>query len=176
MVTLFGVGLLIGGVLTATALAVLAAPVQAFLGLTTRWLVVGCFAVALLLRALGYLRFPLPENRRLVPETVFLSGRTWPFLQFGIEMGSGVRTFLPSALPYLLAVAVVCAASPVQAWAAGAGFGVGRAAMTWGSVQRGDPSVWRAAWLGSARVVVGILGVAVAVSLAALGAHDVVLA
>lgn len=165
---LFVVGLLSGGFLTATALAVLGAPLQALLTPQTRWALVGVFAAVLALRAWGLVRVPLPENRRLVPDTVFLKGPTRSSLQFGVEMGSGVRTFVPSVLPYLLAVAVACVATTVEAWAAGVGFGAGRALMTWASTRGGDPSAWRMGWTSNARLAAALLGSSVAVSLAML--------
>jgi hypothetical protein len=166
--TWFTLGLLVGGALTATLLTVMGAPVQAVLPPSVRWGVVGLFAVALGLRAAGALDFPLPENRRLVPETVFRTGPAWSSLQFGVEMGSGVRTYVTSALPYLLAVAVICLATPMQAWASGAGFAAGRALMTVASTRGGDPASWRARWSRTVRLVAALLASAVAASLALL--------
>jgi hypothetical protein len=164
----FAVGLVAGGLLTATGLAVLGAPVQALLPPAARWALVGAAGLTLASRAVGVVRFPLPENRRLVPETVFLSGPRWSAVQFGVEMGSGVRTYVTSAVPYLLAVAVLCVASPLQAWAAGAGFAAGRVLMTVASAHRQDPATWREAWTRTVRPTVALLGASVAAGLALL--------
>lgn len=85
-------------------------------------------------------------------------------------MGSGARTFVTSSLPYLLAAAVICVASFAAAMAAGFGFGVGRALMTWASGYRQDPSDWRRHWMTSQRLAAGLLGTAAAAGLASLAA------
>src|SRR4051794_9695219 len=62
----------------------------------------------------GYdLRVPaveLPQRRSLIPQEVFLRSRELGFVRFGLEFGSGVRTYVTSAAPYAL-VAVVLGAT-----------------------------------------------------------------
>ncbi len=67
----------------------------------------------------------LPQNGRLVPEHVALNGSEGIF-QFGFEMGTGVRTYVTSSVPYLLVLSVALAGSLSAGVVAGAAFGVGR--------------------------------------------------
>jgi hypothetical protein len=61
-------------------------------------------------------------------------------------MGCGVRTHLPSNLPYLPLVAVLLAGSWVAALLAGLGFGLGRAAMALGRHHSRDAAWWDRQW------------------------------
>lgn len=144
---------------------------------------------AVLLKEAGVLRITLPENRRLVPESVFRLGRHLGPLQFGIEMGTGARTYLPSGLPYAGAVAVLLLASAPGALCAGAGFGLGRALMTTANLRyagrvepgraggagglppgarRGVEPDWNDQWLRHAGKLVLITGASFAVALIVL--------
>ena len=70
----------------------------------------------------------LPEARRQIPSQVFTNGIHRGAYQFGFEMGTGVRTYVPSIAPYILLLAIFLA-RPTLATAllAGLGFGLGRA-------------------------------------------------
>ena len=84
-------------------------------------------ALLTLLRDWEILRFRLPENRRQVPQTVFAKGRSRAALQFGFEMGTGVRTYVTATSPYLLAsYLLLTSPSMVVALTAGVGFGFAR--------------------------------------------------
>lgn len=101
-------------------------------------------AIALLARELGLLRFPLPQNARQVPQFV-TRVPFWGSLQFGAEMGTGMRTYSPTGLPHLVATAVFLLASLPHALIAGVGFAVGRTLMTLGFLAVHDrPSADRA--------------------------------
>jgi hypothetical protein len=52
------------------------------------------------LRDWEIIRFRLPENRRQVPQIVFAKGRSRAALQFGFEMGTGVRTYVTATSPF----------------------------------------------------------------------------
>ncbi|HVQ91431.1 MAG TPA: hypothetical protein VMU51_10385 [Mycobacteriales bacterium] len=173
----FGAGLVAGGCLTATALLVVGSLVRAPLPQPARWAVVAAALGALLLVEWGGWAVRVPQNRRLVPESVFRFGRHLGPLQFGLEMGTGARTYLPSALPYAAATAVALLASPAAALCAGAGFGLGRALMTAAAVRYPGPDgdehgrAWSDEWsrhagrlavLTSAAVVAALAAVAVA--------------
>jgi hypothetical protein len=67
----------------------------------------------------------LPQNMRQIPRDVMIGGRSG-VAQFGFELGTGVRTFMPSLAPYMVAVVLVVAASPLAALLAAVGFGIGR--------------------------------------------------
>ena len=82
-----------------------------------------------LLREAGAVRIRLPQNTRQVPQDVLQRDLLRGALQFGFELGTGVRTFVSASAPYVLAVAVLLAGQRLQvAVLAGLGFGVGRAA------------------------------------------------
>jgi hypothetical protein len=90
--------------------------------------VVAVVAAILLLREIGVFRFSIPQNARLVPQFV-TRVPFWGALQFGAEMGTGMRTYSPTGLPHIVAVAVLLLASWPEAALAGTGFAVGRAVM-----------------------------------------------
>lgn len=78
----------------------------------------------------------LPQRRRQISREVLTGGgpRFGP-LRFGFELGTGIRTYLPTGLPYV-AVAMVCLLVPSW-WLAvigAGGFGVGRALLPIGRV------------------------------------------
>jgi hypothetical protein len=154
--------------ITALVLVVIGSLLRAPLPAPARWAVVGAALIAVLLRQLGVVRFTLPENRRLVPETVFRLGRHLGPLQFGLEMGTGARTYLPSGLPYVAAVAVLMTASVPLAFCAGVGFGLGRALMTGSSMRYGADDGWHQEWRDHARTLAGLTGAAFMVSLLAI--------
>ncbi|MDQ3988720.1 MAG: hypothetical protein M3291_05915 [Actinomycetota bacterium] len=75
----------------------------------------------------GVLR--LPETRRQIPAEVFGANLVRGAYRFGFELATGVRTYAPSAAPYVLLLAVLVSRPPLGiALLVGAGFGVGRAA------------------------------------------------
>ncbi|GAA2841672.1 hypothetical protein [Crossiella cryophila] len=153
----FAGGLLLGGVLSAFGLLVLGSvlrpllPTVVLAGLVTGWL------ITLVLREFGLLRFPLPQNARLVPETVFRHGPVFGPLQFGLEMGTGMRTYVTSGLPYAALVLLALFASPLTAVLTGLAFGAGRAVMTFGVRRHGPPGAWDAAWLRHSRSLAALL-------------------
>lgn len=164
----FVAGLAAGGTITATLLVVVGSLVRAPLPVPVRWAVVDLALIAVLLRQSGVLAFTLPESRRLVPQTVFRLGRHLGPLQFGLEMGTGARTYLPSGLPYVGAVAVLMTASLPLALCAGAGFGLGRALMTASSLRYGADGGWYQEWQDHARTLAGLTGAAFMVALLAI--------
>lgn len=118
---MFTCGLLAGGALSAGVL----------------WLVSGLFtpvpagvrqglivAVALLaaLRDAGKLSLRLPQNARQIPQDVLRRHLARGALQFGFELGTGVRTYVSASAPYAMAVAVLLSGgSYAPALAAGLG-------------------------------------------------------
>lgn len=74
----------------------------------------------------GYIA--LPESRRQIPAEVFGGSITRGAYRFGFELGTGVRTYIPSAAPYILLLTVVLAhITLANAILVGFGFGLGRA-------------------------------------------------
>ena len=49
----------------------------------------------------------LPENRRQIPAEVFGQGFVRGAYRFGFELGTGLRTYLPSPAPYLLLLVIL---------------------------------------------------------------------
>jgi len=166
----FCVGLVCGGVITATVLVVAGSLIRTPLPPPAGWALVGVALCAVLLRELGVLSFTLPENRRLVPESVFWLGRHIGPLQFGLEMGTGTRTYLPSGLPYVAAVAVALVASAPVALCAGAGFGLGRSLMTTSNLRYSDDNSWDDEWLLHGRKLALMMGSAFVACLLAAAA------
>ena len=70
----------------------------------------------------------LPETRRQIPAEVFGGSLTRGAYRFGFELGTGIRTYVPSAAPYILLLALMLAnLTLTNAILVGLGFGVGRA-------------------------------------------------
>lgn len=94
----------------------------------------------------GLHRVALPHRRAQVPSAVIGTGGQAGALQFGFEMGTGVRTHMPSNLPYLPLVTVLLMGNWVAALLAGLGFGLGRAAMALGRHHSRDTTWWDRQW------------------------------
>jgi hypothetical protein len=105
------------------------------------WLAVGTLAVMLGFELAGR-PLNLPQNRRLVPQDVIRRADVEGPLQFGFEMGTGVRTFMPTALPHALLATVVLLGGLGPGVLAGLGFGLGRALMPIARVRHGDSADW----------------------------------
>ena len=70
----------------------------------------------------------LPESRRQIPAEVFGGSLVRGAYRFGLELGTGVRTYVPSPAPYILLLAVFLGRLTLaDALLVGLGFGVGRA-------------------------------------------------
>lgn len=94
----------------------------------------------------GLHRVTLPHRRAQVPSTVIASGGDAGALRFGFEMGAGVRTHMPSNLPYLPLMAVLLVSTWPAALVTGLGFGLGRAAMALGRHHSRDSTWWDSQW------------------------------
>ncbi len=164
MVRFFGTGLLLGAVVVAFAAGAVGALPQALLPAPVRYALFALVAVPVLLREIGIVRFPVPENARLVPEDV-QHLRRWGALQFGFEMGTGMRTYSPSALPHLVLAAVVLVVPLPAAFALAAGFALGRLAMPVLSNGWSDDGAWTQVWAGAERVVRPLLALTCVASL-----------
>ena len=168
MVRFFGAGLLLGAVLVAFVAGAVGALPQALLPAPARYALFVLVTVPVLIREVGLVRFPVPQNARLVPEDV-QHLRRWGALQFGFEMGTGMRTYSPSALPHLVLAAVVLVVPLPAAFALAAGFALGRLVMPLLSNAWSDDGSWTEVWAGAERVVrpllaltcVGALAVAI---------------
>ena len=139
--------------------AVAGALPQALVPTPVRTAVFAMAALTVLGRELGIWRFRVPENARLVPEDVQHRGE-WGALQFGFEMGTGVRTYSPSALPHLALAAVVLVVPLPAAFAVAAGFAAGRWTMPVLSNAWSDDGGWTELWSAAEPVVRPLLACA----------------
>ena len=76
------------------------------LGVVDRPLI-AVLAFALGMREFDFVRFRLPQNARQIPQSVFAYRPSRAYLQFGFELGTGVRTHVTSSIVYLVPVAVL---------------------------------------------------------------------
>ncbi|HVN13202.1 MAG TPA: hypothetical protein VMT69_13990 [Kineosporiaceae bacterium] len=84
--------------------------------------------VALAVYDLSVATVQLPQRRALIPQEVFLRSPALGFARFGVEFGSGVRTYVTSAAPYGVVVLVLGTTDgPTAGLLIGACFGLGRA-------------------------------------------------
>ncbi len=140
--TLFTIGLISGGMLTASAIWAVAGFVD---WVPTSLGTAAVFATGALVLAQEsrLIHIKLPANHRQVPQEVFTNGPYRAAMQFGFELGTGVRTYLPSSVPYLLVTALLLLRPPLAvALLAGASFGLGRAAMAIVRTMSPDPEEW----------------------------------
>lgn len=137
---------MLGGLTTATLAVALGSLVRPLLPTGIRAGLVVAVALVVLAGELGLHRLTLPHRRAQVPSAVIGAGPHAGALQFGFEMGSGVRTHMPSNLPYLPLLAVLLLGSWAAAVLAGLGFGLGRAAMALGRHHSRAPGWWDDQW------------------------------
>jgi hypothetical protein len=160
------VGLCLGGITTAVlAVALGSLLVRPFVPDLGRVLALAALAVFVLAGEFGLHRVALPHRRAQVPASVVGVGAQSGALQFGFEMGTGVRTHMPSNLPYLPLAAVLLIATWPQALLAGAGFGLGRAWMALGRHYSRAPEWWDARWRRHGTRLRRVLAVALLVAL-----------
>jgi hypothetical protein len=97
---------------------------------SARLILLGISAVVVWLAKEGPLRgrVRLPEAKRLIPAEVFGHGILKGAYRFGFELGTGVRTYVPSPAPYLVALVILLGGVTFGgALMIGLGFGLGRA-------------------------------------------------
>ncbi len=152
----FGLGLVAGGVLSAAGIVVLGSLLRPLVPPAPGWGLVAAAFVALAAREVGLVRFAMPQNARLVPETVFRHGPFWGPFEFGLEMGTGMRTYVTSGLPYVVLLAIALLAPWQAALVAGVGFGLGRFVMTSASLRLATGE-WDLLFDAYARLVRGLL-------------------
>ena len=123
------VGLLLGGIASALGFWLLSGLLTP-LGPPARiGLLVVLALVALADEVLG-LGWRWPQNARQVPQAIRHREPRVAMLQFGFELGTGLRTFVTSRAPYVIAGVLLLGGLPiVAALAIGVGFGAGRSLM-----------------------------------------------
>jgi F0F1-type ATP synthase membrane subunit c/vacuolar-type H+-ATPase subunit K len=127
VLAVFTLGLLLGGTLSSTVLWLLSG-LAAPLPESVRTGAILAVAVLGVLRQAGWVRIPMPQNARQIPQEVLRSRIRRGALQFGFELGTGVRTFVSASAPYVLALGLPLAHQDAATTIlAGTGFGAGRA-------------------------------------------------
>ena len=165
---MFTAGLVAGGVLTATVLWLLSGLAQP-VPPAARYAVILLVAVLAVARDAGLVRLPLPQRTWQVPQHVLRRGPLRGALWFGVELGTGVRTYVSASTPYVLAVALLAGGAGFgTAVAAGAGFGLGRACTPLVRMLSRDPDSWDARWHRSARWLTTGAAIGMAIALVAL--------
>ncbi len=117
-----------GAVPTALVIVVAGSLLRAPLPGVVQRIAVAAIALVFLLREFRVIRFQVPQNARLVPQFVTRIP-FWGAVQFGAEMGTGMRTYSPTGLPHIVVGAVLFLASWPAAVLAGVGFAFGRTLM-----------------------------------------------
>ena len=163
----YGVGLVLGSCLVAAVAVVLGGLVQSLIPAAVRIALLGTATLIVLLRELQLIEFPVPQRRRLVAENVTRRGPTAGPVQFGFEMGTGMRTYSPSALPHLLLLAMVLALPPAWSFAAATGFAAARWLRAAASIGYDDDGAWSDAWTGHQRPLSAVSALAVTTALVA---------
>ncbi|HEY0699714.1 MAG TPA: hypothetical protein VGD43_18105 [Micromonospora sp.] len=144
MLALFVTGLIAGGLLSGLVLGLLSG-LSAPLPAPWRYAAMVALAVLGLLRELGLVPIRLPQNARQVPQDVLQRSLRRGALQFGFELGTGVRTYVSASAPYVLAAALLLGGQQLGVAAlAGVGFGVGRAFTPLARRASGDGDRWDA--------------------------------
>ncbi|MEU7995002.1 hypothetical protein AB0B83_06640 [Micromonospora sp. NPDC049060] len=165
-------GLIVGGLLSGSVLGLLSglsAP------LPVAWRYAGIVGVAVLglLREVGLVSIRLPQNARQVPQDVLQRSLRRGALQFGFEMGTGVRTYVSASAPYVLAVALLLGGQRLHvAMLAGVGFGVGRAMTPLARRAAGTGDRWDADLRVRIRTITVTAGVVLVVALGLLAVRQ----
>ncbi|UUW92646.1 hypothetical protein [Pimelobacter simplex] len=161
----FIAGLLLGGLLaTSIAVAVGSLVLRSWIPEgTTRRAVVGVVVVIAWARDAGVVRFKIPQNARQVPEAIALQGQRLGAFQFGVEMGTGMRTFMTSMLPHVVVAAALLLCSWPEGAFMGICFGFGRAIVPLARTFADNEDRWSDAFSKRERTIQVSLGLAVAV-------------
>ena len=124
----FFLGLFIGSTVTAIPLAILGLTVDLVLPETLRTVLAVPVIAVLSVIELGGRGDRLPQNRRVVPQSIYLKGRRTGALQFGFELGTGVRTYITNSLPWIaVATAIFQTHGLSEPFLLSVGFSIGRA-------------------------------------------------
>ena len=165
-------GLALGGTAVSISIWILSGLGRTLPHQLTMWGLVGAAVVALA-RDFGVVRFGLPENRRLIPQSVFRRGPLVGPMQFGFELGTGVRTYLPSTTPYLLALALaVMPPSWPVAILTGTAFGVGRSLTPWARYLASDKARWDERFNAQVNLMMRVSALAVSGGIALAGVRQ----
>ena len=140
----FSVGIVLGAGVVA-AVAVLLSGFVPWAPAVARSVALLALVAAWVASDLPSVRFTLPQTHRQIGREVLGRPLSGP-LQFGVELGTGVRTYMPSAGPYALAGLLLLFPSAPLAAVVAAGFGLGRSLGSWlrflGGAERDEAARW----------------------------------
>ena len=156
----FVFGLLVGGLISAALLALVG--VLLFRWWISAWLSMALVSGAFVLATLADLRvlaLPKVHNARQVPQAVQRRGPVVGALQFGVEMGSGARTFMTGYLPLVVALALVLIVPWQGVALIGISFGAGRSIVPLVRASSHNDSHWSNNFMRHARLIQGLLSV-----------------
>ena len=122
--TAFFLGAVIGGSIAAFVLLLPAAALMTYAPGPIPFVLAAVVVLAVMLGTLGFMRLPL-VTRQARPSLGTLPPTVAAFV-FGMELGTGVRTFTSSVVLYLLTVPALLSTPPSQLVLAGAAFGAVR--------------------------------------------------
>ncbi|WP_051712315.1 hypothetical protein [Spirillospora albida] len=127
VLAVFTLGLLAGGTLSAAVVWLLSGLTEPVPAPARAASIIGIAALAVA-RETGLLPIPLPQNARQIAPEVLQTRLRRGSLQFGFELGTGVRTYVSASTPYVLALGLLLAhRSLATTLLTGAAFGAGRA-------------------------------------------------
>lgn len=144
-------GATLGAALSASVVLLvsgLLSPIPPFVRLA---LLLGLVGV-LVVRALGFVTFVLPQNRRQIPEHAFGAKPTQAAFRFAFELGTAARTYITKEAAYVAALTLAFAAPSGLVPAAGAtallatGFGLGRSTIMIGASWRSSMITQHPPW------------------------------
>lgn len=125
----------------------------------------GCVLVVVIcFRAIRRGPEQLPQRRRIIPTEISARGGVGA-VQFGFDLGSGVRTYSPSVLPISVLCLSVTVGGPVGVGCAALGFAIGRISMASARMRTKSPAAWTSDWNSAQRLIEGAGVVAVAIVL-----------
>ncbi|GII90939.1 hypothetical protein [Sinosporangium siamense] len=162
----FNRGLMLGGTTTGLLLLFPAAVAQALAPVEVGLWALGGLTLVAAGCDMKLLPFRLPQNGRQVPSDIIVRADGSGALQFGFEMGTGLRTYVPTHLPYLLVASVLFVVPWWAAPLAGLAFGFGRTIMVHSAVRSGNAATWDKAFAARRTPILGVCWAATLVGLA----------
>ncbi|MGC5319647.1 hypothetical protein ACPXB5_13030 [Micromonospora arida] len=138
----FSGGLLLGGLTTAAVAVVVGSLVRPVVPTVLAAMLMGGLFLVVAGQEFGLYRLRLPQNARQVPQTIVTADSRYGPLQFGFEMGTGVRTYMTSGLPHILVLGLLLLVPWDVALVSGIAFGGGRAWMALSRLWHGDVDAW----------------------------------